>query len=105
MNEVDIDSIRYKLFAGGAKYEYPIINYCMQKAWIEELMYVGGKVSNPSGMQDPKLVQRMIELSYLCGIAVPGTYRDADGKIRNDDFLSIHWIEGLKKWGIKRDNP
>jgi len=89
-------------------WDYPIINYSMLPIWSEELAEVGKKVvqeklSSDAGMANTvELWQRFAELSYLCGISLPGTYRDAQGQIRNNDIENLSKI--MDNWLVKRES-
>jgi hypothetical protein len=66
---------------------YPLINYPMLQIWINELLEIGGSVKEGMTMAG---AHRLIELSYLCGIPVPGTYVDPKtGEIKNDEVLGM----------------
>ena len=84
MNEVVGSNTMLKL--GWAN--YPLINYPMMQIWMRELLEIGRSMTEEGMAQ--AAAHRLVELSYLCGIPVPGTYLDADtGEIKNDEVLGL----------------
>ena len=66
---------------------YPLLNYPMIQIWIRELLELGR--SAKEGMTKAG-AHRLVELSYLCGIPVPGTYIDPEtGEVKNDEVLGL----------------
>lgn len=96
--------------------DYPVINYSMLPVWVKELTEVGGDIVDPFFAKerlDPdnlspdnleyyhELLQRFIELSHLCGTPLPGTYKDAQGNIRNDNMEGLG--EMMIRWKSTRN--